>query len=982
MKVRASSQQKQNEPQWALAGATKSSVIAPTPDHVLRVMQLQRTIGNHAVLRLLRANTSYAELASSATAPAGTASSRKPLGPQTSLKVQTKLMVSAPGDIYEQEADQIADQVIAAPAHSAVCGAPPHIQRLSGDANAQIDVAPASVDHVLAGPGRLLEPAVRQDMEQRFGYDFSTVRVHSGAAAEQSAREVNAHAYTVGQNIVFGAGRFAPGTRAGQRLLAHELTHVVQQSGTNGNRGDQSAGKCGLPSRRTQADARLLVTLSSPLGIAREPEDEDEEFRRHTREDKAERRRDVRRTGKQTPPTGAQVTRDAARQIETMINEARQGAYRHVNTPNRQRATNKLRQLLDNYRASEIQRIDSQLETTPAGDKRKALVAQKRAIVMERVRWQQQFDEAMRTPAGADAQAQYVRGGAAHEYHETRPGVGGYAQPDFSVTASTQADGATRYHVNLKAHDQRDLTLADARAIAREVTAQATSNALGDPNRRGHVGHLPAGDQIIISFIDQPDHMIQAEMNRIMLAEDSPITEVRFGTATHRRGGLMPLLQVQRPGPAMTPAPNIPSPGSASKDVFTMVRPASPMDVHQGSPILKPTSPMDVHTPSRMPPPKSPMDAPFSPSLPKGSIFEKYTLPKGSIFETKPASPMDVRQGSPMLRPTSPIDAYQGFKMPAPTSPMDVHQGSPIPKPTSPMDVAQVSPVQSKSLPKINLSDYPPDGKGPISGHFKDGAAISNITTAVTGITAAASIATDTDISLLGLVEWHYGSAVDEASKELQTKYPDTQVYWHNAGMDQLTKNYNDAVIRLNVSQATTLSSALASVASLPETQKNRGAALRTAIHAWRQRVAQAGGSDASWQNYLAAADAYMSAVFVLQEQLGDSPWTDLPAIADDIGRRASVLSRVGTDLEKTFWELVSSPLGMTPLTYYPLFNLLHAAGVLKNLGGRLGNLAANINARAKDYQHLWNQLQANLETVSNITERLSSRYGLKIPKS
>jgi hypothetical protein len=73
-------------------------------------------------------------------------------------------------------------------------------------------------------------------MEGRFGYDFSKVRVHSGPTAEQSAADVNAHAYTVGHNIVFSAGQFAPGTSPGRRLLAHELTHVVQQSRADGNR--------------------------------------------------------------------------------------------------------------------------------------------------------------------------------------------------------------------------------------------------------------------------------------------------------------------------------------------------------------------------------------------------------------------------------------------------------------------------------------------------------------------------------------------------------------------------------------------------------------------------------------------------------------------------------------------------------------------------------------------------------------------------
>jgi outer membrane protein OmpA-like peptidoglycan-associated protein len=81
------------------------------------------------------------------------------------------------------------------------------------------------------GPGRALEPAVRDDMEARFGHDFSQVRVHAGPAAEASARALGANAYTFGRDIVFGRGRYAPQTTAGRRLLAHELTHVAQQAG-------------------------------------------------------------------------------------------------------------------------------------------------------------------------------------------------------------------------------------------------------------------------------------------------------------------------------------------------------------------------------------------------------------------------------------------------------------------------------------------------------------------------------------------------------------------------------------------------------------------------------------------------------------------------------------------------------------------------------------------------------------------------------
>lgn len=145
------------------------------------------------------------------------------------LGLQTKLTIGEPSDVYEQEADRIADQVMAAPAHHALIGALPHIQRLSEHSNGQMDATPASVERVLGSSGRPLETALRQDMEQRFGHDFSRVRVHTDAAAAQSARDVNAHAYTVGQDIVFGAGRFAPGTHQGQWLIAHELSHTLQQ---------------------------------------------------------------------------------------------------------------------------------------------------------------------------------------------------------------------------------------------------------------------------------------------------------------------------------------------------------------------------------------------------------------------------------------------------------------------------------------------------------------------------------------------------------------------------------------------------------------------------------------------------------------------------------------------------------------------------------------------------------------------------------
>jgi outer membrane protein OmpA-like peptidoglycan-associated protein len=145
--------------------------------------------------------------------------------------LQAKLNVGPPHDPLEQEADRVAERVTARSAHSAAGESLPGIHRHVADSSRKMEAAPASVEGALATPGRQLAPGLRQDMEQHFGHDFSRVRVHAGPAAEHSAADIDAQAYTVGHDIVFGAGRFAPETPAGRHLLAHELTHVLQQGG-------------------------------------------------------------------------------------------------------------------------------------------------------------------------------------------------------------------------------------------------------------------------------------------------------------------------------------------------------------------------------------------------------------------------------------------------------------------------------------------------------------------------------------------------------------------------------------------------------------------------------------------------------------------------------------------------------------------------------------------------------------------------------
>lgn len=104
--------------------------------------------------------------------------------------------------------------------------------RLQSKTTNQIEpsTAPPIVHEVLRSSGQPLDSATRAFMEPRFGHDFGQVRVHTDARAANSARAVNALAYTVGRNVVFRAEQYAPGTSKGRQLLAHELAHVVQQS--------------------------------------------------------------------------------------------------------------------------------------------------------------------------------------------------------------------------------------------------------------------------------------------------------------------------------------------------------------------------------------------------------------------------------------------------------------------------------------------------------------------------------------------------------------------------------------------------------------------------------------------------------------------------------------------------------------------------------------------------------------------------------
>jgi cell wall-associated NlpC family hydrolase len=183
--------------------------------------------------------------------------------------VQAKLTVSQPGDAYEQEADHVAEQVMRMPVPCADCadkemaqakplGAQitPLVQRqteeeeeepvqrqagpeeeeeepvqakASGGGASRVDSGLETGIQALKGGGQPLSDSARRFFEPRFGADFSQVRVHADDQATRQTQALNARAFTLGQDIVMAPSQFAPETETGRMLLAHELTHVIQQ---------------------------------------------------------------------------------------------------------------------------------------------------------------------------------------------------------------------------------------------------------------------------------------------------------------------------------------------------------------------------------------------------------------------------------------------------------------------------------------------------------------------------------------------------------------------------------------------------------------------------------------------------------------------------------------------------------------------------------------------------------------------------------
>jgi hypothetical protein len=188
----------------------------------------------------------------------------KPNVPFFAPAIQKKLSIGASNDSYEVEADAVADKVIrmAEPATQNVSQTGALIQKKCAHCQEELrrkplaesitpfiqcattesggeSHAPSHVESQInssRGGGSSMDHGTQHFMESRFGSDFSGVRIHTGSQAVQMSRELNAQAFTVGNDVYFNEGKYSPNTNSGKHLLAHELTHTVQQTGGIGKR--------------------------------------------------------------------------------------------------------------------------------------------------------------------------------------------------------------------------------------------------------------------------------------------------------------------------------------------------------------------------------------------------------------------------------------------------------------------------------------------------------------------------------------------------------------------------------------------------------------------------------------------------------------------------------------------------------------------------------------------------------------------------
>ncbi|MCY7355851.1 MAG: DUF4157 domain-containing protein [Lysobacter sp.] len=521
-----------------------------------------------------------------------------------------------------------------------------------------------------SGNGQPLPPMIAAHIGDRFGADFSHVRLHTDAQAAQAAEDLGAKAYTIGSNVVFADGRFQHGSHEGQRLLAHELAHVMQQ--TRGGAAQSSFDGTGpleqaadrAASQAIQGGGTIEVGgASAPAPMCDPDDDKRRKQQRLRRDDDA---------GNDVSPRQEEKDKTQQRKQE------RATAGKQESQLTKAQAEQELRALENSYKQPGATKRSPKRKTEDLKRYQKLLKLAS-GSQLEKNQRQGAFDELQRTPAttAGKPQTKHVAGGPQLKGQELRAGKDHYAQPDYSLYRR-KADGTLeRVHVNLKS-DQIDMqTPAKARATARTYVNQAIKNSR----------HLANGESIIISFARTPSKEVQEGMKREFFAEGSPVSEVRYGTTTHKRADYKPPAapapaapkakssgstgKKKAPGkkPAAKPIVAIPKPGppAAGKKANTAPKvtksKSAPSKVAPPQPKTAPTAkatppqiPVQKAPAARIPPAKVPAQQ-TAPNKPAPPPTAPSTAKPGATRPTAPAAAAPQRPSAPAKVATPPITA-------------------------------------------------------------------------------------------------------------------------------------------------------------------------------------------------------------------------------------------------------------------------------------------------------------------------------------
>lgn len=435
----------------------------------------------------------------------------------------------------QESAGKVESRVRASSSQPAAAG--PHgdileLQRSAGnqavDALSQGQI-PHAVQSVVNSGGQPLEPDIRTQMGSRFGHDFREVRIHTDARAADSAKLLNAKAYTVGRDVVFSEGRYSPDAIEGKRLLAHELAHVIQQSrGGSTPKGDIAEGSLEHSAEHaaTQvalASGSVAVQGASGIGIARSPEDDKKKNRYSDHDLRALRRVD---TEYDQENQNDDIQRSRQREEQRSRKRGRKTEQKRSKIELNIRADQELKDMDARAAKGEFSKL-SPREKLKLLNRYEDLVKQAGSLPKQpNLRKGTFWENVSTSPAGQKKQVIFVGGGESLYPQEIDPRRHRHTRTDRIVDTKNPFGKAGPGAENKKSDSIHLMSPREASTRAEEYLIQAHKNAAS----------LPDGMPIVITFARTPtDVDVRKAIINKLFQEGSPVTEVRFGTTVVRK---------------------------------------------------------------------------------------------------------------------------------------------------------------------------------------------------------------------------------------------------------------------------------------------------------------------------------------------------------------------------------------------------------------------------------------------------------------